>query len=282
MEQGLPWRLIVTGGSIVLGGPADEAPLVLNRILMRAALDFPKRRIDLLQGEVAGGGVNLAMSGNIDFASGEPRLSGGMVGTPMKGHLAKRIWPIFVASKVRSWVFENIQGGDVTRVELAANAPMPTLREDGPPIPEDGLSVEVDITNATVRPVDGLPAIRDADLTTRIKGRNVVVNVGRGMVELESGRKLTVSNGVFEVPDTHPKSPPARARLKVEGPVAAAAELVALDRLKEASGAPFDPATSRGNVVGQISVGLPIMKDPPKSALNYNIALDVSISAPTR
>ena len=66
-----------------------------------------------MQGEVGGGGVNLAMSGNIDFSSGEPRLSGGMVGTPMKGHLAKRIWPMFVASKVRNWVFENIQGGDV-------------------------------------------------------------------------------------------------------------------------------------------------------------------------
>ena len=277
MEPGLPWRLIVTGGSIVLGGTqADETPLVLNRILMRYALDFPKRRIDLLQGEVAGGGVNLAMSGHIDFSSGDPRISGGMVGTPMKGTLAKRIWPMFVASKVRNWVFENIQGGDVTRVELAANAPMPTLKEGGPPIPDDGLSVEVDIVNATVRPVDGLPAIKDADLTTRIKGRNVVVNVGRGMVELESGRKLTVSNGVFEVPDTDPKSPPARARLKVEGAVAAVAELVALDRLKEASGAPIDPATSRGNVVGLISVGLPIMKDPPKSALNYNIALDVS------
>ena len=134
-------------------------------------------------------------------------------------------------------------------------------------------------STSTMRPCarsTGLPAIREADLTTRIKGRNVVVNVGRGIVELESGRKLTVSNGVFEVPDTHPKSPPARARLKVEGPVSAAAELVALDRLKEASGAPFDPATSRGNVVGLISVGLPIASDPPKSAVTYTIALDVS------
>ena len=127
MEPGLPWRLIVTGGSIVLGPPqADEAPLVLNRILMRALLDPAKKRIDLLQGEVAGGGVNLAMSGNIDFSSGEPLLSGGMVGTPMKGSLAKRIWPIFVASKVRTWVLDNIQGGDVSRIEIAANAPMPT------------------------------------------------------------------------------------------------------------------------------------------------------------
>ena len=126
-----------------------------------------------------------------------------MVGTPMKGNLAKRIWPIFVASKVRTWVLENVQGGDVTRVEIAANAPMPTLKEGGPPIPDDGLSVEVDISNATRR-VRSTACRRSATpiSTTRIKGRNVVVNVDRGVVELESGRKLTVSNGVFEVPDT--------------------------------------------------------------------------------
>src|SRR5204863_2037433 len=159
MVPALPWRLIVTGGSIVLGSPqADDVPLVLNRILMRATLDPAKRRIDLLQGDIAGGGVNLAMSGNMDFSSGEPLLSGGMVGTPMKGNLAKRIWPIFVASKVRTWVMENVQGGDVSRLEVAANAPMPTLKENGPPIPDDGLSVEIDMSNAVLRPVDGLPA----------------------------------------------------------------------------------------------------------------------------
>jgi hypothetical protein len=137
MEPGLPWRLIVTGGSIVLGSPqADEAPLVLNRILMRALLDPAKKRIDLLQGDVGGGGVNLAMSGNIDFLlrraaivrrhgrnaderQASPSASGRFSSPPRCG----------------PWVLDNIQGGDVSRIEIAANAPMPTLKEDGPPIP---------------------------------------------------------------------------------------------------------------------------------------------------
>ncbi len=277
VSPGDPWRMAMSGGSIVLGGATrEEPPLVLNRVIMRGTLDVARRRIDLINGEIAGRGVNLAMSGQLDFASGEPRLSGGMAGTPMDGSLAKRIWPVFVASKVRSWVLANMHSGQVTRVEIAANAPVDTLREDGPPIPDDGLSVEIDVTNAVVQPVDGLPAIRDADLTTRIKGRNVLVNVARGTVELESGRKLTLSNGAFEIPDTHPKAPPARARFKIEGPVAAAAELVALDRLRDASAAPLDPATSRGNIVGHVTVGLPIARDPPKSALNYTIALDIT------
>jgi hypothetical protein len=282
-EPGGPWRTTITGGSIVLGPlQPQEAPLVLNRIVMRGALDIANRRIELTKGEIAGGGVNLAISGNIDFSSGEPRLSGGMAGTPMRGTLAKRIWPVFVASKVRSWVLANMQSGEVTRVEIAANAPMETLKEDGPPIPDDGLSVEIDVSNAVVQPVDGLPPIRDADLTTRIKGRNVIINVGRGIVEMESGRRLTLTNGVFEVPDTHPKAPPARARFKIEGPVAAAAELVSLDKLKDGSGAPFDPATSRGNLVGQVSVGLPIARNPARDAVNYAISMDLTNFAADR
>lgn len=277
IEPGAPWRITATGGSIVLGArEPGETPLVLNRILMRGAFDYAGARITLSQGEIAGGGVNLAMSGTLDFSSGEPVISGGMAGTPMKGTLAKRIWPVFVAAKVRNWVLANIHEGEIARMELAANAPVETLKEDGPPIPNDGLSVEIDVAKAVLRPVDGLPPIRDADLTTRIKGRHVVISVGRGTVELESGRKLTITNGTFEVPDTHPKSPPARAQFKIEGPVAAAAELVALDRLREASNAPLDPATSRGNVVGQISVGLPITRDPPKGSINYNIGIDVT------
>ena len=54
-----------------------------------------------------------------------------------------------------------------------------------------------------------------------------------------------MSAGTFEVPDTAPHEPPARVRFKLDGPVPAAAELLAMDRLRDAAaGAPFDPATS--------------------------------------
>ena len=38
--------------------------------------------------------------------------------------------------------------------------------------------------------------------------------------------------------------PPARVRFRLDGPVPAAAELLALDRLRDFSGAPFDPAST--------------------------------------
>ena len=81
-----------------------------------------------------------------------------------------------------------------------------------------------------IRPLDGLPALRDADLNVHIVGRDAVVSIGKAVADLPSGRKLAVSGGVFEVPDTAPQAAPTRIHFKLEGPVPAAAELLRMDR----------------------------------------------------
>ncbi len=96
------------------------------------------------------------------------------------------------------------------------------------------------------------------------------------MIDLPSGRRLTIANGVFEVPDTQMKKPPARARMRIEGPVPAAAELLASDRLREASGSPLDPGGSRGTVTAQVTLALPIDRDMPKGSVKYNIVADIA------
>jgi len=95
-------------------------------------------------------------------------------------------------------------------------------------------------------------------------------------VELSPGRKFTISSGVFEVPDTFPKAPPAKARFRLDGPVQAAAELLALERLRDFSGSPLDPATSRGTVSAQVSVGLPLKEDLPPGSSIYAVNMDVA------
>src|SRR5205823_9235042 len=123
-----------------------------------------------------------------------------------------------------------------------------TLRSSGPPIPDNGLGIEINGTGAEIRPVEGLPPIRDADMSVRVSGRAATVNVGRGNIELAPNRKLSITNGVFEVPDTHGDAPPARVRSRLDGPVTAAAELLVCNRLREYSGDPVDPARSRGTL----------------------------------
>jgi Protein of unknown function len=271
------WGLNLSSGSVVLAPTSpNEDPLVLNRVLVRSRIDPVARRLNLDQAEVAGKGVGVAMSGNLDYSGPDPRLNIGLAARKLSLAAFKQMWPPFVSPAVRNWIIERTSGGLIEQGEIATNAPISTLRSGGPPVPDDGLSVQLQTSGATVRPFDNLPEIRDADLVTRIKGRMTTVTLGRGVVEMPSGRKLTVANGVFEVPDTGIKKPPAKVRTRVEGPVAAAAELLGMDRLKDAAGVPIDPATSRGNVLATVNLALPLNTEVSSSTLTYSIAADIA------
>jgi Protein of unknown function len=275
-DPGGSWALNLSGGSAVLAPTSpNEEPLVLNRILVRSRIDPIERRLNIDHAEVAGKGVSVAMSGNLDYSSPDPRLQIGMAARKLPLAAFKQMWPPFITPAVRTWIIERASAGVIEQGEIATNAPISTLRSGGPPVPDDGLSIQIQTSGATVRPFDELPEIRDADLVTRVKGRTTRVTLGRGVVQMPSGRKLTVANGVFEVPDTSVKNPPAKVRTRVEGPVAAAAELLGMDRLKDAAGVPMDPATSRGNVLATVNLALPLNQEVKASTLSYSIAADI-------
>src|SRR5712671_5333350 len=275
-DPGGTWALNLSGGSVVLAptGPNEE-PLVLNRILVQSRIDPLERRLNIDHAEVAGKGVGVAMSGSLDYSVPDPRLKIGMAARKLSLAAFRQMWPPFITPAVRTWIIERTSGGSIEQGEIATNAPISTLRSGGPPVPDDGLSIAIQTTGATVRPFDNLPEIRDADLVTRVKGRTTTVTLGRGVVQMPSGRKLTVANGVFEVPDTSVKNPPAKVRTRIEGPVAAAAELLGMDRLKDAAGIPIDPATSRGNVLATVNLALPLAKEVKSSTLSYSVAADI-------
>lgn len=271
------WAFKIGSGTAVLTSPATQGdPLVLNRISMSGRFDPIKRRFVLDGGDLGNAEVGVALSGVADYSSGELRLAAGAAATRMSVDSLKRLWPAFIAPKVRDWFSEHLIGGNVERVVIAVNAPLNTLKASGPLLPDDGLSVDALATNATVRPVQGLPALHDADLTVHIAGRNAQISVGKATADLPSGRKLVLSSGLFEVPDTGPREPPARIRFKIDGQVPAAAELLALDRLRDPSGMPFDPATTRGAMSAQVVLGMPLKPDLPPGTTNYAIAVDAT------
>jgi uncharacterized protein YhdP len=245
-------------------------------------IDPDKQRIDVEQGDIGNSDLGLAISGGLDYSSGEPRLALGIAGTRMSVAAMKRLWPSFISPKVHAWVSESILSGTVERVVIATNAPIATLKTIGPPIPEDGLAIEISGNGAEIQPVHGLPAIRDADIRVRITGRTATVNVGRGNVEVSNGRRLTISNGLFEVPDHYMNTPVSRVRFRVDGSVSAAAELLNRERLRDYAASPIDPGTSRGTVVAHVTMSMPLKPDLPPGSAQYAMNLEIANFAADR
>lgn len=269
---------------IILAPPAgsDEESLALNRANLRLRIDPAKHRIDLEQADLRRidtrptHNVGVAFSGSLDLSTADPRLAFGVAGNRMPTWAMKRLWPPFIAPNVRNWAGEHVSGGTVERVVVAGNAPLSEFSPGGVAMPEDGLSVDIETSGTTLKPLDNLPAIRDADLAVHVTGRNATVNLGRGTVDVAPGRRLNIAGGLFQVPDTHPKPAPAHVNFRIDGTLPAAIALLQSDGLRDKVGLPLDPATTRGAISAEVKLDFPIGKDVPPDAFTYAITADVN------
>ena len=282
------WQVTVTRDDpvidpvILAAGAGDDEAFALNRALARLRIDTVHKRIDLEQGDFGridtrpSHNVGVAVTGSFDYSGAEPHLAFGVAGTRMPASVMKRLWPIFAAADVRRWVDEHVSGGTVERVVVAGNAPLADFKDGGPPTPEEGLSVDMETSGTTLRPIANLPAIRDADLTVHVTGASANISLGRGTVEVSPGRRLSITNGLFAVADTHPKPSAAVATFRVDGTVPAAAELLASDALRDDAGLALDPTASRGTVSAQVTLNMLLGKNLPKDSASYSIAADLT------
>jgi hypothetical protein len=268
------WQLGFSGGTIVLAGNDSDPPVIFNRVAIGLRFDTAKKRVVLAQADFSNGEIGVAGTGTIDY-SGEPRLMLGFAGTPMSVSALKRVWPSLVVADVRQWVVDRIERGAVQRVEIGVNSPVRNLSRKGPPIPDDGLNVNIIANGVTLRPVDGLPSIRDADLKAHITGRTASVTVGQGAADTPGGRKLSVSDAAFEVADTFPKPVQSKVKFRIEGPVPAAAEILASDKLSDLSATLIDPNASKGTASAIVTLALPIKHDITRADVNYTVTADL-------
>jgi hypothetical protein len=269
------WQLGFSGGTIVLAGiAADEPPLILNRIAIGLRFDSDKRRVLLTQADISNGEIGVAGSGSLDY-SAEPRLMLGFAGTPMSASALKRLWPTLIVPEVREWVIERVERGSLQRIEIAVNSPVYNLSRRGPPIPDDGLNVNIVASGVTLHPVDEMPSVHDADLKAHVTGRTATVTIGQAVSDTPAGRKLNISDFVFEVPDMAPKPSPARVKFRIDGPVPAAAEILASDRLSDLSGTLIDPNSSKGTVSAVITLGMPVIGKLTKADTTYTVNADL-------
>src|ERR1700716_2562426 len=194
------WQLGFSGGTIVLAGIDNEPPLIFNRIAIGLRFDTDKRRVLLTQADISNGEIGIAGTGSLDY-SAEPRLTTRFAGTPMSTSALKRMWPILIVPEVREWVIERVERGSLQRIEVGVNSPVKNLSRRGPPIPDDGLAVNIVASGVTLHPVDTLPAVRDADLKAHVTGRTATVTIGQAVADTPAGGKSNISECVFEVTD---------------------------------------------------------------------------------
>ncbi|MFK8251641.1 YhdP family protein [Ancylobacter terrae] len=278
---GDPWRVAITGGKALLSGGGPDAhndpPLLLDKLDFAGRFETEANRFVIEKGDISGPSAAVKLSGELDLGAPKPFLALTTVGSPMSVTSLKRLWPIVAAPDVRKWIFDHVAAGDVKSATIAFNAPLDSIGNKDKPLPAEGLSLEITGTSGVLRPVPGLPPIREADVTVQATGRSAHVVASKAVMETAGGRRLSLTESVLDVPDTAADVPEGKVQVRIEGPAAAAVELAALPVLRGSSSMVLDPATVRGNIAGTAQVNLKIR--PKMGAEDVDFAFEADLTS---
>jgi hypothetical protein len=252
-----PWRIAL--GLTEAGGFAGERPgekqLVIEKSVLDGRLALAEKKFFIDRFEASGPNVGFAASGQFDWANG-PHLKLGASASPMPIRHLLRIWPTFMAANVRSWALAHILSGTVETATVQVDyneADLIAMRMDKVPSDQSTL-IDFTIADGSVIFMDGVAPLSGVAGRGHFTGHTSNFVTTSGWVDAGNGRRLTLSEGNFQVSDSSLKPTPATINLRANGSVEAVSELLNTDAIKSYANLPLDPATLKGQMDGKLGI----------------------------
>lgn len=263
------WPVTIPQGLLFLstGRPA-EAPLVLDQVMARGIYDPEQQKLIVQEGSLGGATAGGAFSGSLTFGA-NPMLAIGIAASQVPASAAKRLWPAIVARGTRGWALERVEQGVIDRILIALNVPLDVIGKAGIELPDSAVRLEFSASGGAFRPGENLPLIRDAQVSGIVTGKTARVRLAKAVLDTPQGRRITLSDGVLDVPDHVPPNPNGTIRFRFDGPADAIAEMAATDLLREAVGFTVDPTTAKGSVSANVSLDLVFRHDIRGEEVTY-------------
>ncbi|QIB32472.1 AsmA-like C-terminal region-containing protein [Ancylobacter pratisalsi] len=280
LEADGKWQLRSTKARASFGGGGiyseKEPPLILDDVAVLLSMDTAAHRISIDQAVFKGPQGGVTLSGALDIGSERPSLALSVSATPMSATSLKRLWPIVAAPDVRKWVYEHIVSGDVSRAEIAFDAPLDSIGNKQRPLAAEAVSINVVGSNGVLRPIPELPPLEGADLAVEATGRSAHVVASRASITTPGGRKLDLPEGVLDVPNVIMDNPPAKLQLTVSGPAAAAVELASRPPLRGAAAEQMNPDGVGGTINGTAQINIKLSEHIKPADVDY--AFDANLT----
>jgi hypothetical protein len=263
---GDPWRLELRSeaGSILGAEQPGDAALPMDNARLAINVFPDQHRLSLEGLGIESPKINASVTGEFDWGDSTRAAKVNIVTgkTPVRSIL--RIWPSFIAPPAHTWLLAHLNGGMVEQGNLALDfdaAAIDNAIRKLPP-PDDRLKIDFNLTDGKLQFLQGVPPLTGADAVAHITGHTVTVSVKKGVVEGAAGHRLTLSDGVFRVPDTTLKPAPASVNARVAGTLDSLVDILARDGLKPFVGSLGDTSNIKGQVDGNLTVDMLLDKKP--------------------
>ncbi len=255
-SDGAPWNFSLESQNATIGAERPhEQPIAVSKLEF-SGLFMPRERSLTINRFIASGPeVSVSIAGVVQRTDLGVRMRFGMNVGAMPATVVVRLWPEMIVPKVRGWFLTNVLEGRLEHGSMQLDydeKAVDLIRSEHPP-PDDAFHMDFTLSDVKLIPARGLPALTGVDGVGALTGHTATFNVSKGLMDLGQGRKLSVLDGSFFVPDEGVKpNPPATVTAHIQGSADSLADLLMRDVVKKYSGLNIDPAAVKGQVDGHL------------------------------
>ena len=260
-----PWTAHLDASGVFGAERPGEKPIPISSVAVAARLFPASHRLVIDRTRITGPDVDFDDTAEIRSDSQGVKVHNAAVVRHMPASLLVRLWPSFVAAKVRAWLLVNLKGGTIDNGSAIADLDGDDLKlmHVDAPVADSHVRVTFEVSGLGLNVMAGVPPLTGVDASGVVTGHTFDLQVRHGDLEVSPGRRLTLADGSFTVPDNLPKIMPATVQAHVTGGVDVLADLLSRDALKPYASLPLDPGGLRGQFDGQLALGLKIGDDVP-------------------
>ncbi|QCK86877.1 hypothetical protein E8L99_14490 [Phreatobacter aquaticus] len=224
------------------------------------------------------GGPPLAtMNGRVTFQGASPAVSLAITAARMPLATTLALWPRVTNPEVRDWAADNMRGGMTEDLVIRVEVPEGLLANKPWRLEKEALTVQGRLRGTSLGLLPGLSPLRNADIDIKVDGQTAQLAILRGIIEPSPGKRLTITQGVFDIAEHRVADPRSVTRFKLEGSAEATFALLGQDAFKGAASGPTLPTGNiRGNVVANVTVAVPITEKFRPELADYRVEADFS------
>lgn len=272
-------KMVVEGQDITLDARDNPNPSKkLNEIFVKARIGRESgiMTVDRFaaiadEGKVEGSG-SLALVDDV--------LTSGMAFdvSPMPYDLLSQMWPVNIAGGARRWVLENIESGHTTGGTIEATLTDKMFErtpDDRLELPDEAVNGVFGLKDVSLKPFGDLAPAKNISGTGIFTGRTFLASFTNGEFVSNSGHRLPISSGRFEIPDHAQRPATGVLVLETNGSAAALGAIVDHEPLSVLKTEKLKADKLRGKATARVKLSFPFKKNLKKEDVTYSAKVNL-------
>ncbi|WP_114429347.1 DUF3971 domain-containing protein [Phyllobacterium bourgognense] len=241
--------------------------------------DLALKHLDVSQIEVlANKESSLSGNASVTFGGGSPAMNLDLQIPEMPVADVKQLWPIWVATGARRWLIDKMHDGEAKDSTIKVTFPAGRFNGPGkpPPLEDNEVQVDFNVTGSRFDIVGELPAVQNADGKISVRGAYTMISLEKGSSITPANREVKIVDGKLVIPWGPQRPVLSDLDLNVVGDASAVSEFIGFKPINGLKNLPFVPEDIKGDVKAHVLVTFPITRRAPAGSLTWSADMQLS------